>query len=225
MTPGRLLACDGCGEAHGFSAVIIFNIVPAIYQLNAAGEVASDRHGGANTEMIVRDGPREQQRSRVVPVAVRFNHLGTRRSHELAEVHLKSFALRRLETDIRLFQITKNLGRLLGRVNHVERAAKAQVHAKAHGIGRMLERDLSHIQAELVSLDIEVTQAIHARRRVVEIQAIVSVHKPAEIDRPDRPFRCGWSRRRGRRLLVRRWVRGRRLREAHSSEAGDAYRA
>ena len=74
----------GAGEPDGFSAVVVFRVVPPVHQLDAAGEMLADRERGADSKVIVRDGPGKEQRAGVVPVGMRFDHFGAGAGHELA---------------------------------------------------------------------------------------------------------------------------------------------
>src|SRR5690242_8572180 len=95
-------------------------------------------------------------------------------------------------------------------MNHVERAAKAQIDAEAHGVGIVLQRDFGHVQRELVGLNVEVTEVVKTADRVAGIVAVVSIYQATEGDRPHRPFRGRRGSRRGgwlrSRLRVGRFI-------------------
>src|SRR5262249_19932200 len=179
--------------------------VPAVDELEAAGEHFAHRHARADAKVIVGDRPREQERARVVPVVFRLDHFSAGAGYEFAEIDLETFGLWRLQRNVSLLDIAQDARRVLrfAGVNDFERAAKSEVDAETHGIRAMFERELGHIQAELIGFHVEVSQAVGHGGRIIEILVRVDINEPAEIDRPYRPnrrWRRSWGR--GRRGLA-----------------------
>src|SRR5712664_56554 len=100
-------------------------------------------------------------------------------------------------------------------MDDLECAAEPKINLETDRIGRMRQGQLGHVQAELIGLHIEVIQVIELRRRMVEIEAVITVHQTTEIDRPHRP---GRRRRRCRGRLS--WWRCRRRFLSNRSAGG-----
>ena len=106
--------------------------------------------------MVVRNGPGEQQRARVVPVLVGLDHFRARGRHELAGVDLQAMPGLRLDTDVSLFEVFKSIRRSIGGVDDVERLPETDIQMKSDGRGRAINGNHAHAEMHRVGADIEV---------------------------------------------------------------------
>ena len=86
------VGCPGGGKPAGLAAIVVDAIVPAVHQITGERELAVEAVLGAGPEMEVRNGPGEQQATRVIPVVLAFDDLGAGRGDELADVDLQFLA-------------------------------------------------------------------------------------------------------------------------------------
>ncbi len=165
--------------------------VPAVHEVAREGELRAHRPGGAQAGVVEGDRVAEEGRAGVVPVVLRFDHLGSDRCHELAGVDLHAGAdedarVGLLDVLVDLLAFRDRAGRaLLLRLEErgqVGGPAEPQVGAEADPAlgGRHLgEVDLRRAQREGVVLHV-----VGAQRRVrpVEVVAVVDVHPAAHLD-------------------------------------------
>ena len=165
--------------------------VPAVHEVAREGELRAHRPGGAQAGVVEGDRVAEEGRAGVVPVVLRFDHLGSDRRHELAGVDLHAGAdedarVGLLDVLVDLLAFRDRAGRaLLLRLEErgqVGGPAEPQVGAEADPAlgGRHLgEVDLRRAQREGVVLHV-----VGAQRRVrpVEVVAVVDVHPAAHLD-------------------------------------------
>ena len=76
----------------GLSPVVFDDVVPAVHHVAHQRDFVVHGVRRANAHVVVRNRKREQERTRVVPVVLGFDDLGTVLRDELAHVDLKPFA-------------------------------------------------------------------------------------------------------------------------------------
>src|SRR5439155_25084813 len=110
--------------------VVAYDIVPAIHEKAGKRILVIERVFRAHPEVVVRNGPSEQQAARIVPVVLGFDNLAAGWGHELADIHLQTLADRRQIGEVRLFKVlikTKSsLG--FGTIDGVDRLSKTKRH-------------------------------------------------------------------------------------------------
>ena len=156
--------------------------------------------------MVVRDGPGEQQRAGVVPVAVGLDHFGAGGGDELAGVDLDAVPGLRLEADVGLFEVFERFGSAVAGVDRVERLAEADIQVKADWARGAIDGDLAHVDVQRVGAEIEVPELVVSGIGMIEVRVDVAVEQETEIGSEVRE-----GRRRGRGRGRRRRGRGRRL--------------
>src|SRR5258708_33209202 len=90
--PGELLGRKSAGEPHGLAAIVVLDVVPPVDELDAAGEVFTDRERCAHSEVVIRNGPGEKKRAGIIPIAVGFADFSTRAGDDWSEVHLETLS-------------------------------------------------------------------------------------------------------------------------------------
>src|SRR6185503_894880 len=123
--PGVLGLHVGTGNSDGGSADVVDDIVPAIHKLNANCFRLRDRHRGADAEVVVRNGPREEDGARVVPVIFGFDDFSAGRGDPFSEVEFETLGLGRLDAEVSLL----NEFQLVGCVDQLVDAAVDKVNA------------------------------------------------------------------------------------------------
>src|SRR5262249_36338969 len=83
---------------------------------------------------------------------------------------------------------------------------------KPTGSAALFERQLGHIQAELIGFYVEVPQTVGHRGWIIEILVRIKVNEPAEIDWPNRPDRSRGGARAGALEPERLWIAQRKTR-------------
>ena len=135
MEPRELALRQRAGIDERLAAVVVFHVVPAVEQLESGRIALAHRNRSAQPEVIVRNRPGEQKRSRIVPVAVALDDLRARAGDELAEVHLQALPRCRLEADVGLLHIARPVAGLLCAVNQLGRPPATHVNADPIGAG------------------------------------------------------------------------------------------
>ena len=170
-------------------------VVPAVDQEAGQRHLVVDRVGGAQPGVVVRDGPREQQAARVVPVVLGLDQLLAAVGDELAEIELQPFADRGQEADVGLLDVL--VGGRATRFGGVhQRGGRAVIEidpeAGAAVLGRLLlERDFGEIEAQRVVRDVEVVETVRDRhaadrgarlRRAIEVVGVIGVDEAGDLD-------------------------------------------
>jgi len=171
------------GESHGFAAIVVSDIVPAVDQLKADSQVLIEWHGGAKAEVVVGTIGKEQ-RAGVVPIEVSFRGLRTSTGVELAEVELEAFAVFWFETDVSLGDVAhgvKAVGFVL-EVEIVHGTTEAEIEFEADWSGVGFNHDAGHVELKTIAADIEVTQGIEAGSRVIGVVVRISIDQAGKAN-------------------------------------------
>src|SRR5665647_3340382 len=195
--PGHPLPGVGAVDAYGLAAVVVVNVIPALHDLHAAREVRADGDGGAHAEVVIRDGPRKQQRARVVPVLIGLDHLGAGGGDEFSGIDLHAVPGFRLEADVGLLEVLEGFRRAVGGVDRVECLAESHIQVKAYRGGSAVHGDHPHVDVRGVGAEIEVPELVESGIGMVEAPVHVAIEHEAEIYASLRE-RGLWRRRSGR---------------------------
>ena len=182
VEPGDLRSGPGRGETKGLAGVVIFDIVPAVDELNAGREGLGERLRYPQTGVVVRT-IRIEVAAGVVPSEVGLGKFCTGGGKKFAEVDLQTASVFRFERHESLRNIVNNAGAgRLGSMEHVPGATEADVEGKADRIGVMRQRDLRHVQRKRVGFYVEVAQNVVAGSWIAKILAIVTVNQSSDLD-------------------------------------------
>ena len=185
--------------------------------------------------MVERDRIGEQQAARVVPIVLALDHLGAVLRDEFPEVQLQALPDRSQVRPVGLLDVlgkTQTAG--IAAVDHVhgvsESEGKVISDAAVVGVGGFVEDQLDHVQTELLRRTVKSAERRTRRvqgaarnivvrtwhgARMLEVVAVVAVHKARDAQRTEQGRQAGRGRSRGRLSAGRglsgrsRWRRGR----------------